>query len=151
MLGDWPVRAAAAWRASTETRRWKHSTHCSSGTATAKSRTAPTNRYTLTFPPGQFPPVNAFWSVSICDGKTQLLVRNPINRYLINLPMLPQFKKNLDGSIELYYSDGLAVLDKESNWLPAPDGPIYVAIRLYWPKQMALNGSWKPPVVHRVA
>jgi hypothetical protein len=54
-----------------------------------------TNRYTLTFPPGQFPPVNAFWSVTICDGKTQLLVRNPINRYLINSPMLPQFKKTL--------------------------------------------------------
>ena len=79
--------------------------------------------------------------MTICNGKTQLLVRNPINRYLINSPMLPQFKKNSDGSIELYYSDGLAVLDKESNWLPAPDGPIYVAIRLYWPKQVALNWS----------
>jgi hypothetical protein len=42
-----------------------------------------TNRYTLTFPPGQFPPVNTLWSVTICVGKTQSLVTNPINRYLI--------------------------------------------------------------------
>ena len=110
-----------------------------------------TNRYTLTFPPGQLPPVNAFWSVTMYDGKTQLLVTNPINRYLINSPMLPQLKKNSDESISLYIQKDSPGTDKESNWLPAPDGPIYVAMRLYWPKQMALNGSWKPPAVHRVA
>ena len=110
-----------------------------------------TNRYTLTFPPGQLPPVNVFWSVTMYDGKTQLLVANPINRYLINSPMLPQIKKNPDGSITLYLQKDSPGADKESNWLPAPDGPIYVAMRLYWPKQAALNGSWKPPAVHRVA
>ena len=43
-----------------------------------------TNRYTLTFPAGQFPPANAFWSVTMYDAKTQLLIKNPINRYLLN-------------------------------------------------------------------
>ena len=47
------------------------------------------HRYTLTFPAGQYPPVNAFWSVTMYDGKTQLLIENPIDRYLINSPMLP--------------------------------------------------------------
>jgi hypothetical protein len=37
--------------------------------------------------------------------------------------------------------------EKESNWLPAPDGPIYVVIRLYWPKEEVLKGEWKPPAV----
>jgi hypothetical protein len=60
------------------------------------------NRYTLSFPSGQLPPANAFWSVTMYDGKTQLLVANPINRYLINSQMLPQLKKNSDGSITLY-------------------------------------------------
>ena len=47
------------------------------------------HNYTLTFPAGQLPPVNAFWSLTMYDGKTQLLIENPINRYLINSPMLP--------------------------------------------------------------
>ena len=60
------------------------------------------HNYTLTFAKDQFPPVNAFWSVTMYDGKTQLLIENPINRYLINSPMLPSMKKNADGSLTLY-------------------------------------------------
>jgi hypothetical protein len=106
------------------------------------------NRYTLTFPAEQLPPVNAFWSVTMYDGKTQLLIENPINRYLINSPMLPSLKKNPDGSLTIYIQKGSPGKDKESNWLPAPDGPIYVVMRLYWPKKEALDGKWKPaPVV----
>jgi len=107
------------------------------------------NRYTLTFPAGGLPPVNAFWSVTMYDGKTQLLVDNPINRYLINSPMLPDLKKNADGSLTIYLQKDSPGAEKESNWLPAPDGPIYVAMRLYWPKEAALEGSWKPPPVLR--
>src|SRR5262249_48308653 len=91
-------------------------------------------RYALTFPVGQLPPVNAFWSVTMYDGKTQLLIANPINRYLINSPMLPGLKKNPDGSLTLYIQKDSPGTDKESNWLPAPDGPIYLVMRLYWPK-----------------
>src|SRR6202045_3295835 len=107
------------------------------------------HNYTLTFPAGQLPPVNAFWSVTMYDGKTQLLIENPINRYLINSPMLPDLKKNADGSLTLYVQKDSPGSNKESNWLPAPDGPVYVVMRLYWPKEVALNGSWKPPSVQR--
>jgi hypothetical protein len=104
-------------------------------------------RYTLTFPKGQLPPANAFWSVTMYDGKTQLLIENPINRYLINSPMLPDLKKNEDGSLTIYIQKDSPGKEKESNWLPAPDGPIYVAMRLYWPKEEALKGKWKPPAL----
>ncbi len=104
-------------------------------------------RYTLTFPKGQLPPANAFWSVTMYDAKTQLLIENPINRYLINSPMLPDLKKNDDGSLTLYIQKDSPGKDKESNWLPAPDGPIYVVMRLYWPKEEALNGKWQPPAM----
>jgi hypothetical protein len=107
------------------------------------------NRYTLTFPAGQLPPVNAFWSVTMYDAKTQLLIDNPINRYLINSPMLPDLKKNADGSLTLYIQKDSPGTGMESNWLPAPDGPIDVVMRLYWPKEEALNGTWKPPAVER--
>ena len=104
-------------------------------------------RYTLTFPKGQLPPVNAFWSVTMYDAKTQLLVENPINRYLINSPMLPDLKKNTDGALTIYIQKESPGKEKEANWLPAPDGPIYLVMRLYWPKEEALNGKWKPPAV----
>ncbi|MDD5139431.1 MAG: DUF1254 domain-containing protein [Verrucomicrobiales bacterium] len=111
------------------------------------------HNYTLTFPAGQFPPVNAFWSVTMYDGKTQLLIENPINRYLINSPMLPEIKKNADGSLTLYIQKDSPGTDQESNWLPAPNGPIYLVMRLYWPKTEAPSilppgeGTWKPPGV----
>jgi hypothetical protein len=111
------------------------------------------HNYTLTFPAGQLPPVNAFWSVTMYDGKTQLLIENPINRYLINSPMLPQLKKNADGSLTLYIQNKSPGPEKESNWLPAPNGPIYMVMRLYWPKAEPPSilppgaGTWKPPGV----
>lgn len=109
------------------------------------------NNYTLTFPAGQLPPVNAFWSVTMYDGKTQLLIENPINRYLINSPMLADMKKNEDGSLTLYIQKDTPGPDKEANWLPAPNGPIYLVMRLYWPTTEAPSllpageGTWKPP------
>ena len=60
-----------------------------------------TNRYTLRFAPGQLPPVNAFWSLTMYDEPQSLVVVNPINRYLINSPMLPQLKRNADGGLTL--------------------------------------------------
>jgi hypothetical protein len=108
-------------------------------------------KYTLTFPAGKLPPVNAFWSVTMYDGKTQLLIKNPINRYLINSPMLPDLKKNADGSLTLYIQKNEPTDPvQKANWLPAPDGPIYMVMRLYWPKEAALNGSWQPPGIKAV-
>lgn len=111
------------------------------------------HNYTLAFAKGEFPPVNAFWSVTMYDGKTQFLIENPINRYLINSPMLPGMKKNPDGSVTLYIQNKTPGKAKESNWLPAPDGPIYLVMRLYWPKDAPPSilppgeGTWKPPGV----
>jgi hypothetical protein len=106
--------------------------------------------YALTFPAGSLPPAKAFWSVTMYDGKTQLLIDNPINRYLINSPMLPDLKKNADGSLTLLIQKDSPGQDKVSNWLPAPNGPAYLVMRIYWPEAAALNGSWKPPVVQPV-
>ncbi len=104
-------------------------------------------RYTLTFPKGQFPPANAFWSVTMYDAKSQLLIENPLHRYLINSTMLPEMNRNEDGSLPVYIQKGSPGKDKESNWLPAPNGPIFVVMRVYWPREEALDGTWKPPAV----
>ncbi|MDH7799870.1 MULTISPECIES: DUF1254 domain-containing protein [unclassified Beijerinckia] len=109
-----------------------------------------TNRYTLRFKGNSFPPVNAFWSLTMYDRPGQLLVKNPINRYLINSPMLSDLKKDPDGGLTIYIQNASPGADKEANWLPAPKGPFMMAMRYYWPKPMLLQGKWKSPTVERV-
>ncbi len=107
------------------------------------------NKYTLRFAPGQLPPVNAFWSLTMYKMPESLLADNPINRYLINSPMLPQLQKDADGGITLLIQNASPGKDKESNWLPAPAGPFTMYMRLYWPKAEALDGDWKAPKLQK--
>jgi hypothetical protein len=151
--GDWLLRAAAAkagiYGNDAAEAMYPMTKALSDGTLLDGSKHA----YTLTFAAGQYPPVNAFWSVTMYDGKTQLLIENPINRYLINSPMLAGMKKNPDGSLTITIQKGSPGKDKEANWLPAPDGPIYLVMRLYWPKIEPPSilppgeGTWQPPAV----
>jgi hypothetical protein len=109
------------------------------------------NRYTLHFGAGKLPPAHAFWSLTMYELPQSLLVANPIDRYLINSPMLPNMKTNEDGSLTLYIQKDSPGADKEANWLPAPNDTIYLVMRLYWPKTEAPSvlppgeGTWKPP------
>jgi len=103
------------------------------------------NRYTLHFAPGQLPPVHAFWSLTMYELPSQLLVANPLHRYLLNSPMLPQFKFDADGGLTIYIQNESPGRDKEANWLPAPRGPFFMALRLYWPKTEAIEGKWTAP------
>ena len=103
------------------------------------------DKYTLTFAPGQLPPVNAFWSVTMYKLPESLLVDNTINRYLINSPMLPNLVKNPDGGLTIYIQNTSPGPDKEPNWLPAPPGPFTLYMRLYSPKPEALDGQWQAP------
>ena len=107
------------------------------------------SRYTLRFAPGQFPPVNAFWSLTMYELPASLLTANSIDRYLINSPMLPQLKRDADGGLTLLIQNESPGKDKEANWLPAPKGPFAMYMRLYWPKKEALDGKWTAPKVQR--
>jgi len=108
------------------------------------------NRYALRFLPGQLPPVNAFWSLTMYELPSSLLVANPLNRYLLNSPMLPQFKLDADGGLTLLIQNESPGADKEANWLPAPKGPFIMFLRLYGPKTEALDGTWKQPPLKRL-
>jgi len=151
--GDWLLRAAAArsgiYGNDAEEAMYPMTRWLANGEPLDGSK----HNYTLTFKTGQSPPVNAFWSITMYDGKTQLLIKNPINRYLINSPMLPSLKKNKDGSLTIYIQKKSPSKDKVANWLPAPDGPIYLVMRLYWPKTTPPSilppgeGTWQPPAI----
>ncbi len=151
--GDWLKRAAAAQAGIYGNDAAEAMYPMTKTLANGEPLDGSKHKYTLTFAAGQLPPVNAFWSVTMYDGKSQLLIKNPINRYLINSPMLPNMKKNVDGSLTLYIQKDSPGADKESNWLPAPNDLIYLVMRLYWPKteQPSIlppgEGTWKPPGV----
>lgn len=105
------------------------------------------NNYTVHFDKNQLPPANAFWSMTMYKLPESLLVANKLNRYLINSPMLPNLKKDPDGGITIYIQKDSPGAAKESNWLPAPDGPFATYLRIYWPKAEALDGTWKQPAM----
>jgi hypothetical protein len=109
-----------------------------------------TKRYTLRFAPGQFPPANGFWSLTMYELPSSLLFANPLNRYLMNQAMLPQFKLDADSGLTLLIQHESPGKDKELNWLPAPPGPFFMAMRLYWPKEDALSGKWTAPKLQGV-
>jgi len=155
--GDWVKRAAAAKGGIYGNDAVEAVYPMTKTLANGEVLDASKHNYTVTFPAGQYPPVEAFWSVTMYDGKSQLLIENPINRYLINSPMLPGLKKNPDGSLTLHIQKDSPGADKESNWLPAPNGEMYLVMRLYWPRTTAPSvlpageGSWQPPAIVRAA
>lgn len=109
------------------------------------------NNYTIHFAPGQTPPVNAFWSITMYNNKS-LFVDNPINRYSIG-KHTQGLKNNTDGSLDIYIQHATPGADKESNWLPAPatsvSNTFNLVLRMYLPSEQALNGTWTPPPVKR--
>jgi hypothetical protein len=108
------------------------------------------NRYTLHFAAGHLPPVNAFWSFTLYELPASLLYANALDRYLINSPMLPTLLRDSDGGITIYIQHESPGKNLEANWLPAPSGPFLAVMRLYWPMEEALNGTWKAPPLQRV-
>ena len=109
------------------------------------------NRYTLTFGPGQWPPSNAFWSLTLYDSD-QAVVENPINRYALGdrSDLVP----NADGSLTIYIQKDAMAGALVNNWLPAPQGEnqaFNLIMRIYWPTQEMLDGTWVVPPVRRVA
>lgn len=151
--GDWLKRAAAAQAGIYGNDAVEAMYPMTKTLANGEPLDGSKRNYTLTFAVGRFPPVNAFWSVTMYDGKSQLLIKNPINRYLISSPMLPGMKENADGSLTLYIQKDSPGADKESNWLSAPNDLAYLVMRLYWPKAEPPSilppgeGTWKPPAI----
>lgn len=108
------------------------------------------NTYTLHFAKGEFPAVNAFWSLTMYELPSSLLTANPIDRYLINSPMLPDLKPDPDGGVTIYIQHTSPGKEEESNWLPAPKGPFWLVLRLYSPKEEAISGKWIAPKIKKV-
>ena len=104
------------------------------------------HEYTLHFPPGGLPPNDAFWSLTMGDGKNRFVV-NPINRFSVS--DRTNLAQNADGSIDIHIQKAVPA-GHESNWLPAPAGDFILWLRVYMPGQAVLNGEYKVPPVIKV-
>lgn len=106
------------------------------------------NKYSLHFDKSSIPPASAFWSVTLYDPDG-FQVANPLNRFAVSSWM--PLKYGAGESLDLYFQNESPGADKETNWLPAPNGPFNLTMRLYAPKSDALTGKWNPPPVMRVS
>lgn len=107
------------------------------------------NKYTVTYGPGKLPQARYFWSITMYDLPGRFLVANPIGRYSIG-SQTPSLKKGADGSVVIYVQKDSPGPDKESNWLPAADGPFFAVARVYGPGEAEQSGAWVQPPIESV-
>ncbi|MCV7228697.1 DUF1254 domain-containing protein [Mycolicibacterium komossense] len=102
--------------------------------------------YVIHFDADKLPPASAFWSVTMYDSEGFQVV-NEIDRFAIGDrdPLI----YNADGSLDLYLQHSNPGPERLSNWLPAPQGPLGVTMRLYAPHKSVLDGQWAPPPVRK--
>ncbi len=103
-------------------------------------------RYRIRFAPGELPPVDAFWSITVYTQE-RLLYANALKRYVINSPMLPALQRDADGGITLHVQHESPGADRESNWLPCPATPFGLTFRTYLPREPIRSGRWTAPPV----
>ena len=104
------------------------------------------NNYSITFPAGELPESDYFWSFTMYDLPNRFLIENKIKRYSIGSQTL-SLKKGEDGSVTIYFQRDSPGGDKEGNWLPTPNGPFYTVLRIYGPREVMLNGTYKFPKI----
>lgn len=106
-------------------------------------------RYRIRFAPGELPPVDAFWSITVYTQQ-RLLYANPLQRHVINSPMLPTLQRDADGGLTIHVQHESPGAQRESNWLPSPSGPFVLTLRTYLPREAIRSGRWTAPPVEPV-
>jgi hypothetical protein len=106
------------------------------------------HRYAIRFAPGSEPPVDSFWSLTMYDSRDFMLVPNAIDRYRIG-DRSRGLQRETDGALVLDIQQASPGAARESNWLPAPAGRFYLALRAYQPRADLLEGRWRPPDIVR--
>jgi len=103
----------------------------------------------LRFAPGNWPPVEFFWSITMYELPDRNLVQNPIGRYSIG-DRTPELTADADGGLSIWLSHESPGAERETNWLPTPAGPFFFVARLYGPRAEVLDGRWRLPALERV-
>jgi hypothetical protein len=151
--GDWLLRAAAAQAAMYMNDKIEAFYRVVFVDAYGETLDAQANKYILHFEKVNIPAAKYFWSVTMydksADGTTGYMVANPIDRYLIN-STTEELIYSEDGSLSIYIQHEQPEGEKAANWLPAPDAPFYMCMRIYGPEESVMNNKWEPPAVERM-
>jgi hypothetical protein len=106
-------------------------------------------QYLLHFLPDALPQTDAFWSITMYDKTTRMLVENPLQRYSIG-DRTQGLRYDSDGGLRIAISAEEPVDPAlRSNWLPAPSAGFYLALRLYVPRAPHLSLRFAYPPVER--
>ncbi len=107
------------------------------------------HRYEIRFPPGQTPPVDAFWSISYYDEHGRL-VAHPSGRTTVN-SLYSALVPDEDGSLTIEIGpQAPSSPQRVSNWLPSHDGAFNLNLRCYNPQPAMLSLDYRVPAVKRV-
>jgi hypothetical protein len=110
------------------------------------------NAYRWRVPAGGVP-VDAFWSLTMYTVTPEgryFFTENPINRYSIG-DRTPGLIVESDGSLEILIQHGRPESVLAANWLPAPPGPLRLALRAYLPRAELRRRAWRVPALRRVS
>ena len=105
------------------------------------------NSYVLHFEKDALPPVKdkGFWSIT-AYGDDNFLIDNELNRYCIN--DRSNVTLNADGTLDIYLQATRPEDEsKVNNWLPTGSEGFHLYMRIYLPRDSAINGTWRAPTI----
>ncbi len=107
-----------------------------------------TRCYTLRFAAGEQPPARS-WRISMFD-LDGFFIDNPIRRYGIGNMGEERLQVAADGSVTLYIQHEPPAGGEQANWLPAPEGGFFLALRMYQPEERMASGNYIVPPLRRI-
>jgi len=104
------------------------------------------HRYRIRCADGGALPADAFWSITVY-GEDRFLAPHATGRHALGTRS--GMVRDADGALTMHL--GHAAPDAPaSNWLPVPDAPFYLILRLYHPRPQLLDGRYRLPQVERL-
>jgi hypothetical protein len=107
--------------------------------------------YVLTFPKGQLPEADRFWSVTAYTPEAIELVDNPADKYAVAsyTPGLKPNPNTEDGPVSIYMARQLPAGVPMANWLPIPPGAFNIMLRVYGPEGTVKDNTYVPPGIQK--
>jgi hypothetical protein len=104
--------------------------------------------YILTFPRRNIPEAERFWSVTAYTPNSIELVQNSARKYVV-ASYTPGLQFNSNGSVSIYMTTEPPAGIPVANWLPVPDGPFNIMLRVYGPEGKVADNTYVPPAIRK--